>query len=86
MTKEETLEIVNKIIDESADAMKKEAVQLLNSRDWDFDQFGDRNTFVRAVLEALFMKEKDQYAAIDPKKAYKKLRCELAYELSFIHP
>ena len=85
MTKEETLEIINSIIDDSTKAMKAEAEKLLNAQSWDFDTFNDRNTFARAVMECIFDKEKAQYAAINNTKAYKQLKANLAYELAFIH-
>ena len=85
MTKEETLQVINEIIDESTKAMKKEAEQLLKAQSWDFDTFGDRNTFARTVMEVIFEKEKRQYQAINNTKAYKSLKANLDYELSFIH-
>lgn len=85
MTKEETLAVVNEIIDESTKAMKAEAEKLLNAQEWDFNTFGDRNTFARTVMETIFDKEKKQYAAINNTRAYKALKANLAYELSFIH-
>lgn len=85
MTKEETLQVINEIIDESTKAMKKEAERLLEAQSWDFNTFGDRNTFARVVMECIFEKEKKQYAAINNTKAYKTLKANLAYELAFIH-
>ena len=85
MTKEETLQVINEIIDESTKAMKKEAEQLLNAQSWDFDTFGDRNTFARTAMEVIFEKEKRQYQAINNTRAYKTLKANLDYELSFIH-
>ena len=85
MTKEETLQVINEIIDESTKSMKKEAAELLNTREWDFNTFGDRNTFARTAMEAIFDKEKKQYQAINNTKAYKSLKANLDYELSFIH-
>lgn len=85
MTKQETLDIINSIIDESTAAMKKEAEKLLDAQAWDFDTFGDRNTFARAAMEAIFDKEKSQYAAINNTRAYKDLKKNLEYELAFIH-
>ena len=85
MTKQETLETINAIIDESAKAMKKEAEQLLNAQEWDFDTFDDRNTFARTAMECIFEKEKKQYAAINNTRKYKTLKAALDYELSFIH-
>ena len=85
MTKEETLQVINEIIDESAKYMKKEAEQLLNAQSWDFDAFGDRSTFARTAMEVIFDKEKKQYQAINNTKAYKSLKANLDYELSFIH-
>ena len=85
MTKEETLQVINEIIDESTKAMKKEAERLLEAQSWDFNTFGDRNTFARVVMECVFQKEKEQYAAINNTKGYKQLKTNLAYELAFIH-
>lgn len=85
MTKEETLNVINEIIEQSAAAMKKEAAQLLNAQAWDFDAFGDRNTFARTAMEVIFEKEKRQYAAVNNTRAYKTLKANLDYELSFIH-
>lgn len=84
MTKESTLAVVNEIINESTEAMRREAEQLLNAREWNFNQFEDRNTFARTVMECIFDKEKQQYQAINNTKAYKELKNELAYELAFI--
>lgn len=61
MTKEETLQVINQSIDESAAAMKKIAEKLLNAQNWDFNHFGDRNTFARLVMGQLLEKEKSQY-------------------------
>lgn len=85
MTKEETLQAINEIIDESTKVMKKEAERLLEAQSWDFDTFGDRNTFARTAMECIFEKEKKQYAAINNTKKYKQLKANLDYELSFIH-
>ena len=85
MTKEETLQVINEIITESTTAMRKEAEQVLNAQSWDFDTFGDRNTFARTVMEAVFDKEKKQYQAINNTKAYKTLKANIEYELAFIH-
>ena len=85
MTKEETLNVINQIINDSTAAMKKEAAQLLDAQSWDFDAFGDRNTFARAAMECIFEKEKRQYAAINNTRAYKSLKANLDYELAFIH-
>ena len=84
MTKEETLQVINEIIDESTASMKSRAVKLLESREWDFDTFGDRNTFARTVMEVMFDSEKSQYQAINNTKVYKELKKELGYELAFI--
>lgn len=86
MTKEETLQVINEIIDESTKAMKAEAKQLLDAQEWDFNTFNDRNTFARTAMEAIFDKEKKQYQAINNTKAYKQLKANLEYELAFIHP
>lgn len=85
MDKKETLEIVNEIIDVSSNAMKRKAEELLNTREWDFDAFGDRNTFARAVIEVLLEDEKYQHMARNNTKRFKDIRNALAYELSFIH-
>ena len=89
MTKEETLQVINEVIDESTKAMKKEAERLLEVQSWDFDTFGDRNTFARVVMEAIFEKEIKQYRAnttkADVSRKYRKLKPSLEYELSFIH-
>lgn len=84
MTKEETLAVINSIIDESTAYMKKEAEKLLNTQSWDFDMFGDRNTFARTVMECIFEREKEAYQAINNTRAYKDLKANLKYELSFI--
>ena len=83
--KRNTLSVINEIIEDSTRAMREEATKLLNTRDWDFEMFGDRNTFARTVMEVIFEKEKSQYAAINNTKAYKDLKKALDYELSFIH-
>ena len=85
MDKQQTLEVIYEIIDESTKAMKAEAEQLLNAQDWDFDMFKDRNTFARTAMETIFDKEKRQYQAINNTRAYKNLKANLAYELNFIH-
>lgn len=85
MTKEETLQVINEIIDESTKAMKKEAERLLEAQSWDFDTFGDRNTFARTAMECIFEKEKKQYEVINHTKNYRQLKANLDYELSFIH-
>lgn len=85
MDKEQTLQVISEIIAESTASMIKEAKQLLDTRDWNFDTFGDRNTFARVVMECIFDKEKAQYAAINNTKAYKQLKMDLSYELAFIH-
>lgn len=86
MTKEETLEVINEIIDESSACMKKEAKRLLDSQEWDFDAFGNRNTFAKVVMEAIFDKEKKQYAVFYEKKSkeYRRLKNAIEYELAFI--
>ena len=63
MTREETLTVVNKMLDESYKIAKERAEKLLAARDWDFDQFGDRNTFARVVFEVLMDNEISQYRA-----------------------
>ncbi len=85
MTKEETLRVINEIIDESTKSMREEAKRLLEAQSWDFDTFGDRNTFARTAMEVIFEKEKRQYQAINNTRAYKTLKANLDYELSFIH-
>lgn len=89
MTKEETLAVINEIIDESTTCMKKEAEKLLDAQSWDFDTFGDRNTFARVVMEAIFEKEKKQYKVnamkADVSRKYRSLKLQLEYELAFIH-
>ena len=65
--------------------MKQEAAKLLDAQEWDFDAFGDTNTFARTAMEAIFEKEKRQYAAINNTRAYKTLKANLDYGLSFIH-
>ena len=84
MDRKETLEIIDGIIDESTKAMKAEAAKLLETRDWDFNMFGDRNTFARTVMEVIFDREKSQYQAINNTRSYKQLKNDLAYELAFI--
>lgn len=61
MDRKETLKVINEMIDESTACMKKGAEKIL-SGDWDFDQFGDRNTFARCIFAALLTNEKAQYA------------------------
>ena len=85
MTKEETLQVINEIIDESAAKMKENSTKLLDKRDWDFDKFGDRNTFARAVMECMFENEHFQYQPSDPTRTYKELKKQLKYEMLFIH-
>ena len=87
MDKKETINVINEIIEDSCKSMKVEAEKLLSAREWDFNQFGDRNTFARLVMECIFDKEKDQYKAIisNDRKA-KQVKKNLAYELCFIHP
>jgi len=85
MEKEEVLEIIFSIINESGQYMKKEAIKLLSCRKWDFNMFEDRNTFARLVMEVIFDKEKNQYQVINNTKKVKELKKELQYESMFIH-
>lgn len=86
MNKEQTLEVINEIIDESSASMKKEVKRLLDSQEWDYDAFGNRNTFARVVMECIFEKEKGQYAVLYERKSkeYKRLKNALEYALAFI--
>lgn len=84
MTKEETLQVINEIIDESAKHMKENSTKLLDKREWDFDKFGDRNTFARAVMEVMFENEHFQYQVSEPSRTYKDLKKDLKYEMLFI--
>ena len=84
MTKEETLQVINEIVDESAKHIKENATKLLDKRDWDFDKFGDRNTFARAVMEVMFENEHTQYQLPNPSRTYKELKKDLKYEMLFI--
>lgn len=84
MTKEETLQVINEIIDESAKHMKENSAKLLDRREWDFDKFGDRNTFARAVMEVMFENEHFQYQLPNPSRSYKDLKRDLKYEMLFI--
>lgn len=61
MTKEETLNVINEIIEESAKSMKEKAEKMLDSKNFDFDVFGDRNTFARIAFEVLVDYEISQY-------------------------
>mgnify|MGYP007069954456 CR=1 FL=1 len=60
MTKEETLKVINEIIDDSAKSMKENAVKMLD-KNFDFDLFGDRNSFARIAWEILVNNEIPQY-------------------------
>lgn len=63
MTKEETLNVVNEIIDDSAKHMKEKAKKMLdNPNVVDVNIFGDRNTFARIMFEILTQFELPQYA------------------------
>ena len=84
MTKEETLQVINEIIDESTKHMKENSAKLLDKREWDFDKFGDRNTFARAVMEVMFENEHFQYQVSEPLRSYKDLKKDLKYEMLFI--
>lgn len=84
MTKEETLQVINEIVDESAKHIKENAAKLLDKREWDFDKFGDRNTFARAVMEVMFENEHIQYQVSEPSRTYKDLKKDLKYEMLFI--
>ena len=79
MNKQETLEVVNQMLDESYKTAKERAAKLLESRDWDFDQFGDRNTFARIVFEVLVNNELNQY------KIQKRTRQTIQLEGSLIY-
>jgi len=85
MNRKETLEVVNQILDESYKAMKEGAERLVNAREWDFNQFGDRNTFARAVATVLLQEEIRQYEPIniEPKSATKRKYNQLARNLNY---
>ena len=84
MTKEETLQVINEIIEESAKKMKENSAKLLDKREWDFDKFGDRNTFARAVMEVMFENEHFQYQLSEPTRTYKELKRDMKYEMLFL--
>ena len=65
MTKEETLQIVNEIITESAECMRKKAEKLCNDN-LDFNYFGDRNSFARCIIDVLLEEEREQYRIKNP--------------------
>ena len=66
--------------------MQKEATKLLNTRDWDFEMFGDRNTFARTVMEVIF--EKDFQAVLSKRKfrerlLFRKILRRILYAINF---
>ena len=81
MDRQQTLEVVNACIEESAVAMKKKAKELLNARDWDFEHFGDRNSFARLVMQELLKSEVPQY---NTPKSDKDIKGAIAGELMYI--
>lgn len=85
MEREETLQVINEIIDESAKKMKENSAKLLDRREWDFNQFGDRNTFARAVMEVMFEHEHFQYQPSEPTRSYKELKRDMKYEMLFLN-
>ena len=82
MNQKETLEVFNLMVDESSKAVKERAARLLNTRgeDWDFDQFGDRNTFARVMFEVLVGNEITQYKVLKHTKKTALLAGSLRYE------
>lgn len=71
MTKEETLNVVTEIIDESAKHMKEKAKEMLNNHNVvDVNVFGDRNTFARIMFEILTQFELSQYEYKGNRKDY----------------
>ena len=90
MDRKETLEVVNQILDESYKAMKERAEKIVSAREWDFDQFGDRNTFGRAVASVLLVDEICQNMPINleprsaMKRKYNQLIRNIFYELRAI--
>ena len=80
MNKTETLEVFNQMVDESSKTVKERAAKLLDVRDWDFDQFGDRNTFARVMFEALVGNEIRQYQVLRRTKQTTQLAVNLLYE------
>lgn len=87
MTKGETLEVVNQMLDESYKSAKEKALKLLSSREWDFDQFGDRNTFARCVFDSIIENEQTQYKPLNKStdrkynKQVRELESTIFYEL-----
>lgn len=71
MTKEETLNVVTEIIEESAKHMKEKAKEMLNNHNVvDVNVFGDRNTFARIMFEILNQFELSQYEYKGNRKDY----------------
>jgi len=62
MTKEEVLNVLNEIIDESAKSMKEKAKKILDTKEFDVNVFGDRNSFARVMYELLIQYEIPQYS------------------------
>ena len=84
MDKQETLAVINQIIDESTKFMKQDAQKLLEAKDWDYDTFGDRNTFARLVIECLFDREKEQYITTYKSDKVRRIKQEIQGSLPFI--
>lgn len=82
--KEETLQVLTEIINESHKIMLSKAQKLADCKEWEFDAFADRNTFARLMFEVLCDEEKSQYQAINNTQTAKEIRKELKYEIGFI--
>ncbi len=76
MTKEETLNVVTEIIEESAKHMKEKAKEMLNNPNVvDVDIFGDRNTYARIMFEILtqFELSQNEYKGNRKDKTFKRV-------------
>ena len=61
MTKEQVIEKVNKLINESADCMKKNVDRVLNNGSVDIENYEDNFLLPKIILQALLKEESFQY-------------------------
>ena len=61
MTREQVIEKVNKLINESADCMKKNVERVLNNGSVDIEDYEDNFLLPRIILQALLKEESFQY-------------------------
>lgn len=80
MDRKETKQVLDEIIEESYKKMKENAEAIMNGN-WNFDMFGDRNTFARIAFECLAKYELEQYKAQNLSSNGKTLRTAMGYYL-----